>query len=277
LTGTDFMSFDSPTEADWQVFLELARAEGWRIPPRELELYRGPLSDCAFVLRRQGAACGFVTAVAHERSGWIGNLLVPADCRGRGYGSRLFDHGVEFLRGRGVTSLWLPASELGRPIYEKKRFRIVGGIKRWTLVVDAALGPRAPESGDFETLCRLDLRAWGESRRLLLNSLARGGEVFARGDTVTLLQEGDGMRVLGPWVSETLCPRENRQVLSSVLAAVAAGTEVVVDLLESSPLAPLLAAAGFAPQGRCDLMTLGPCEGVDLRPLVSLASLGSMG
>jgi GNAT superfamily N-acetyltransferase len=271
------MKFDSPIDADWRVFLDLARAEGWRVPARELELYRGALADSAFVLRRQGEACGFVTAVAHERSGWIGNLLVPSECRGRGYGTLLFDHAVDSLRSRGLTSIWLTASEMGRPLYEKKGFRVVGGIKRWTLVIDEALGPPPPEGGDLESLCRLDFRAWGESRRRLLLPLARGGEVFSRGDTAALLQEGDGMRVLGPWVSGTLCPRENRQVLSAVLAAAATGTEVVVDLLESSPLAPLLTAAGFVPRGRCDLMTLGPCGGVDLGPLVSLASLGSMG
>jgi GNAT superfamily N-acetyltransferase len=271
------MKIDCPTGADWQFFLELARDEGWRIPARELELYRGPLADCAFVLRRQGEPCGFVTALAHERSGWIGNLLVPSDCRGRGYGSRLFDHAVEWLRRRGMTSVWLTASTLGRPIYEKKGFRVVGGINRWTLVVDETLGLPPPDEGDFETLCRLDVRVWGESRRPLLIPLARGGKLFSQGETAALLQEGEDMRVLGPWVSETLCPRENRQVLSAALASVAAGAEVVVDLLEGSPLSPLLAAAGFSRRGRSDLMVLDPCGGVNLRSLVALASLGSMG
>lgn len=271
------MRIDSPTEKDWQFFLKLARAEGWRIPPRELELYRGPLADCAFVLRRDGEVCGFVTTVAHERSGWIGNLLVPAECRGRGYGSRLFDHAVDFLRHAGMTRICLTASELGRPLYAKKGFQVVGGIRRWVRGMDETADTPSTGEGDFDELCRLDSRVWGESRRRLLLPLADGGQVFLYGDTAALLQEGEGMRVLGPWVSDSLCPRENRLVLSAVLAVVAAGTEVVVDLLESSPLAPLLTAAGFVPRGRCDLMTLGPCRGVDLRPLVSLASLGSMG
>jgi GNAT superfamily N-acetyltransferase len=272
------MKIDSPTEADWQVFLDLAMAEGWRVPRRELELYRGILAGGAFVLRRQGEPCGFVTAVPHENSGWIGNLLVAARCRGRGYGNLLFDRALEFLRDRGMTSVWLTASQSGRPIYEKKGFQLVGGIERWTLVLDEPpMGTRSGAHGDFGSLCRGDCRIWGESRRSLLIPLARGGEVFSQGETSALLQEGDGMRVLGPWVSETLCPRENRRVLLSALASVPAGTEVVVDLLEGSPLSSLVTAAGFRRRGRSDLMVLGPRAGVDLRPLVALASLGSMG
>ena len=271
------MKIDSPTDADWDLFLALARKEGWKIPPREQELYRGALADGAFVLRSQGEIHGFVTAVAHEKSGWIGNLIVPARNRGLGYGSRLFDHAVSFLKGRGVTSVWLTASKLGRPLYAKKGFCTVGGVRRWVRVMDEAAGASPAGEGDLEALCRLDSRAWGESRRRLLLPMADGGRVFLCGDSAALLQEGDGMRVMGPWLSCSLCPRENRQVLLSVFSGVESGTEVVVDLLESSPLAPLLTAAGFTPKGRCDLMTLGTFRGVDLRSVVSLASLGSMG
>jgi len=260
------------------VFLSLARAEDWRIPGRELELYRGPLADCAFVLRRQREVCGFVTAVPHERSGWIGNLLVPAHCRGRGYGNLLFDRALDFLRGQGMRSFWLTASALGRPLYEKKGFQVVGGIERWSLVLDEPpMGPLSGVDGAFETLRHGDSRVWEESRSLFLASLSRGGKVFSQGDTAALLQEGDGMRVLGPWVSGTLCPRENRAVLLASLASAEPGTEVVIDALEGSPVSSLLTATRFHCLGRSDLMALGECGGLDMRPLVALASLGSMG
>jgi hypothetical protein len=76
------MEIMMPTDADWQVFLALAREEGWRVPKSELELFRGPLAGSAFVLRRGEEVLGFVTAVAHERSGWIGNLIVPVTAVG---------------------------------------------------------------------------------------------------------------------------------------------------------------------------------------------------
>jgi GNAT superfamily N-acetyltransferase len=271
------MQITHPTESDWQLFLDLARQEGWRVPPQELTLFCGYLADCAFVLKDDGAARGFVTAVAHGKSSWIGNLLVPAECRGRGYGTLLFDHALAALAGRGVGSIWLTASPLGRPIYEKKGFRGVDGVERWTLrAVGEPVGVDVAAVG-AERLLAADALVWRESRRSLLDPLAAAGEVFASGGTVALLQGGDGMRVIGPWVSPELCPRENRLLLTALLAAAGEGVELVADVLASSPLKPLLNAAGFAGGGRSALMVRGEVAGIDLSRLVSLASLGSMG
>ena len=270
------MKIIHPTDADWQVFLALARTEGWRVPKNELALFRGPLAGSAFVLRRGEEVFGFVTAVAHERSGWVGNLIVPGACRGSGYGALLFDHAVNVLERQGVASIWLTASTLGRPLYEKKGFAVIDGIVRWTLKAeDKSLA----EEGRTEIAGLLagDFQVWGESRGRLLSPLAREGEVFACGNTVALLQGGDGMQVLGPWISAERCPRENRRLLLAVLGAAAERTELVTDVIESSPLQSLLRAAGFTRQGRCDLMVRGSATGVRLSQMVSLASLGSMG
>jgi GNAT superfamily N-acetyltransferase len=270
------MEIIHPTAADWQVFLALAREEGWRVPKNELALFRGPLAGSAFVLRRGDEVLGLVTAVAHEKSGWIGNLIVPRDCRGRGYGALLFDHAVQMLDRQGVANIWLTASPSGRPLYEQKGFAVVDGIVRWTFKTDGSSLPdgERPEAGQ---LLAGDARVWGESRERLLAPLVQQGQVFACGSTVALLQDGDGMQVLGPWVSAELCPRENRLLLLAVLGAAAERTELVADVIESSPLQSLLRAAGFTRQGRCDLMVRGTAAGVRLSQVVSLASLGSMG
>jgi GNAT superfamily N-acetyltransferase len=270
------MEISTPTNADWQVFLALARAEGWRVPKNELALFRGPLAGSAFVLRRGEEVLGFVTAVAHERSGWIGNLIIPPACRGRGYGALLFDHAVDVLERLGVASIWLTASPLGRPLYEKKGFAAIDGVVRWTLKAE---GRSLAEGGRTEIAGLLagDVQVWGESRNRLLAPLAREGEVFASGRTVALLQGSQGMQVLGPWFSPERCPRENRQLLLAVLGAAAERTELVTDVIESSPLQSLLRAAGFARQGRCDLMARGGTQDVRIENLVALASLGSMG
>lgn len=271
------MKIDHPTDIDWQVFLAMARDEGWRVPHNELSLYRGPLARSAFVLRCGDKVGGFVTAVAHEKSGWIGNLIVPRDLRGGGCGALLFNHAMEVLEGCGAADLWLTASEQGRPLYLKKGFRTVDGIVRWTLKTQGGAITTPEGRAETDRLLAGDVVIWAESRRTLLEGLTRGGEVFAFGGTVALLQPGNGVQVLGPWVSADLCPRENRRLLLAVLGAASERTELVVDVLESSPLQPLLRAAGFSRQGRCDLMVKGAAERVRLKQLVSLASLGSMG
>ena len=92
-----------------------------------------------------------------------------------------------------------------------------------------------------------------------------------------LLQPGPGVQVLGPWLGGDGASQDHRRLLLSVLAAAEDRGEVVTDVLASSPVNGLLAAAGFRTAGECALMARGPTEAVDRRRLVALASLGSMG
>lgn len=263
--------------SDWDVFLALAEREGWRVPEQELDLFGGILSSCAFALKAWGKSLGFVTAVAYEKNGWIGNLLVHPRWRGKGYGSRLFDHALAELARQGVETIWLTASALGRPLYEKKGFRRVDGVVRWQRELEEEAGKPKGEAMARDALFQADARVWGESRRELVGHLAEGGDVHCVGETVALLQKRSNLRVLGPWVSPNLCPRENRLVLAGILGAAGEGDQIVADVLESSPLGSLLMAADFSVRGRCDLMAKGPGAGVDLKAAVALASLGSIG
>lgn len=270
------MNIELAQSADWERFLALAQLEGWRVPAAEVELFRGPLAECAFVLRIDGRFCGLVTAVAYPKSGWIGNLLVPAAMRSQGYGARLFDHAVQLLQRQGVTTLWLTASAQGAPLYQRRGFVAVDQVQRWVL---RTAGSALENPGPAETLTRLlleDAAVWGESRHRLLAPLAQGGRIFNFGQTLAMLQAGEGRQVLGPWTSSSHCPRENRQLLMAVLAAANRETELVSDVLVSSPTGALLAAAGFKPLGRCQLMAQGPVS-ARLESLTALASLGSLG
>lgn len=261
---------------DWDCFLTLAQLEGWRVPAAEVELFQGPLAECAFALRESGRFCGLVTAVAYPKSGWIGNLLVAASERGKGYGARLFDHAVAVLQRQGVTTLWLTASEQGAPLYRRRGFVSVDQVQRWVLrTVGAALEPSGG-SGELNRLLLEDASIWGESRERLLTPLARGAAIFAFGSTLAMLQAGERRQVLGPWSSAGHCPRENRQLLMAVLAAANLDAELVADVLVSSPTRSLLAAAGFKALGRCELMARGPVS-ARLDSLTALASLGSLG
>ena len=270
--------FDSPVAQDWETFLAWAGAEGWRVPAQELTLYRGEMADSAFVLRAAaGEPLGFVTVCQHQRSAWIGNLIVAPERRGEGLGRRLFQHAVEVLTGRGAAGLWLTASAAGLPLYASNGFREVGRIERWVGKGSGAAPFRAiPSGGALHPLARADAAAWGDSRAALLTRLARGGQIFKSNGTIALLQAGDGLRVLGPWLSADLCPRSNRSVLAAVLDFCDCG-EIAVDLIGGSPVRALLAASGFRQAGETVLMLCGEAGAMKRAEVVALASLGSMG
>lgn len=270
------MEVRTPTEADWQQFGSLAAAEGWRVPEREQGLFRTAWNDAAGVLIGEGRFCGLVTAVSHGRSGWIGNLVVPAGLRGKGCGGRLFRWAMDRLRAAGVGSIWLTASELGRPIYEKAGFRSVDRIERW-LRQPALVSPGVQQAAadGAGKLAALDEQAWGEQRSALYQFLSIAGPAAACNDTAALLQTGRDLQLLGPWYSADLCPRSNRVVLQQLLAQADPAVEVVADLLASSPLRILAAAMQFEKTGEVELMAHGDISNVDLQSMAALASLGS--
>ncbi len=262
------------TPADWAVFQRLAAAENWRISPAERQLFRGSWAGYALALEIDGGWRGFVTAVPHERSGWIGNLIVPPESRGRGYGRKLFVAALKRLERKGLNSLWLTASEDGRPLYEQYGFAKIDEIERWL-----GWGVGGDDNGfcNNEGLWLADSRAWGEKRRELLMTVAEHGRAFAVGDELLFVQQLGDLHILGPWYTDESDPRIHRDLLRQALAAAAPGRELMADTLASSPLRALLAEAGFIPRGRTALMVRGGPGAARLQRMAALASLGSVG
>lgn len=217
--------------------------------------------------------CGLVTAVPHDNSGWIGNLLVPYQRRGKGYGSRLFKSAVADLEKTGISSIWLTASEFGRPIYEKAGFVAVDRIER--LVLPAA----ERDSGELKDaqqgiLLQVDRDIWGEDRSSLLSQLLGNGQVFCSGESVALLQGGDDMQIIGPWYGKD--EADHRRLLRQIVMVANPASELVIDLFASSSLQEILVESGFACSGSSQLMVRGEAH-ADLARMGSLASLGSVG
>ena len=263
------MVIRKPKDSDWQQFDAIAAAEGWRVPECERALFRSEWSDFVGVAYDDGCFGGMVTAVCHGQSGWIGNLIVPPERRGRGFGGQLFGWAMAQLDAAGARSIWLTASESGRPLYEKTGFKVVGTIERWRF--DPAGKPLSIGQAlntESASLLTLDQNAWGERRKSLLDNLAGQSLELACNRSAAFLQMGKDLQVLGPWYSEDLCPRSNRTLLQQALAKADPAVEIVVDLVESSFMRLLLSAAMFEKIGQTDLMVYGDAGDVNLDMMI---------
>lgn len=272
------MTLRVPGQEDWQRFFRLVEEEGWRVPQVERQLFMGRWADAALVLELQARFCGLVTAVAHQRSGWIGNLIVPAELRGAGYGSTLFCAALDGLKELGLESIWLTASALGRSLYAKHGFVVVDRIERWVL----PSGVSRIEAVDVATvsaaaLLAADREAWGEQRQVLLEEVVQTGQVFACGGSIALLQREPGLQIVGPWYANTVDSVSSWRLLQAVLDTADADLDVVIDLLVSSPVRSLLPEAGLHKRGENLLMVQGDDSAVARDQMVALASLGSVG
>jgi len=118
---------------DIAAFLALASAERWLAEAWEFEFLLTVFPEGCFCVRDgSGNCCGFVTAIRHGRSGWIGNLIVAEQERGRGIGKLLFRTALSVLKDASAETIWLTASTSGRALYEGYGFTRVDTIIRWT-------------------------------------------------------------------------------------------------------------------------------------------------
>lgn len=87
----------------------------WR---RQLELEP---SGC-FVAENDGTPIGTACACVFGDVAWINFVLVDQAQRGKGIGTALMKHVVQYLDDRGVATIRLDATPLGQPVYEKLGF-----------------------------------------------------------------------------------------------------------------------------------------------------------
>lgn len=273
----EHLTLVQPEIHDWGAFFFWAQHENWQVLPPEAALFRGPLAEWAFALRYDDQTCGFVTAVPYPDFAWIGNLMIDPEMRGRGLGSLLLDKVCQKLRKTGNESIWLTASDQGKPLYASRGFREYDRIERWKMDIPEHHHNYSPTlPADLEILYKTDYLAWGTDRRLVLQYLATGGEILRAGKSIALVQNYGTIKVLGPWLALEDTTKEHASIILAATRAGGGGT-LYTDVLASSGASALLEDCGFIRCGDCALMAAGSEMGQPPENAVALASLGSLG
>lgn len=260
-------------------FLRLAVAEEWVADQWEFEFLLSAFPQGCFAARTDnGETVGFVTSLRHERSGWIGNLIVAGEHRGRGIGEKLFRAALEALQTAGADTFWLTASKSGTPLYEKYGFAGIDTIIRWVgegrqrHVADTS---RSDRGGVNRSGAAIDCQAWGDRRDALLAATVGRGRLLHDGSGFISLQScGDAVQI-GPFSAVDSASAE--RLFADASRTIALGTKIFVDAPASNRSARrlfnrkrmkiagsnLLMYAGRKPQYRPELIyglaTMGSC------------------
>ncbi|HEY3308353.1 MAG TPA: GNAT family N-acetyltransferase [Desulfuromonadaceae bacterium] len=245
-------------------------AEAW-----ELDFVLSTFSCGCFSARdATGTAIGFITSYKHHRSGWIGNLIVSREWRGKGLGEILFLAAYSALKQAGVETAWLTASKMGQSLYEKHGFRRIDTINRWTGAGEGKIASCAVSKTGFNI--DIDLLGWGDRRERLLAVVTERGRCLAREGCFAVLQPCGEAVQLGPFA--TVDPARVEVLLQDVLDHVPKGCPIYIDAPASNQAVfVLLQKRKFQIQGSNELMYAGIRP--DYRPsyIYGLASMGSMG
>jgi GNAT superfamily N-acetyltransferase len=182
------------TLADLPAAMRLKSQAGWNQVEADWRRFLEMQPDGCFVAELDGAAGGpvgtTVTCIFADVA-WIAMVLVDADLRRQGIGTALLHHALEFVDRRGVASVRLDATPLGKPLYEKLGFATEYTLSRYA-GDSAALASRTgceqdcvkrpTQPGELERLIALDRGVTGTHRRKYLERLfvdnAEGIRIF---------------------------------------------------------------------------------------------------
>jgi GNAT superfamily N-acetyltransferase len=261
--------------ADVPLFLALAGEEGWLCDRWELDFLRQSFPAGCLVARCAGEPIGFITTIKYRQSGWVGNLLVREQHRGRGVGRLLMERGLAALQQAKVATIWLTASADGRPLYEKLGFTALDTIQRWRGVGQSGQ-PRPEVTGESVALESQDALGWGDRRDVLIRAIASRGVVIRNGAGFLVMQTTSGGTQLGPWGGQGQA--EAAELLAQARSRAGSGTALFLDSPAANGVAQeLLGCAGFSVCGSTLLMAQGVTPAYEPARVFALASMGSMG
>lgn len=274
------MTADRFRAEDVAAFLKMAAAENWVAEPWEFDFLLAKFPQGCFCMRDDsGKGIAFVTSLPHEKSGWIGNLIVAEGYRGRGYGEELFRKALEALQAAGVETVWLTASETGRSLYEKYGFRPLDSIIRWVgngRQRRPSCDMNSVSVTDAQSIISIDSQGWGDRREHLLAAIAARGRVVLE-ESGFIVAQGCGAAVqLGPF--STLDSGTAEVLFETALRTIPLGTKVFLDApVSNRPALRLFNRKGMRISGRNELMFAGVKPDYRSEMLFGLATMGSCG
>lgn len=126
----------------------------------------------AFVLIHEGRIVGTGNAFIKNQLGWLANIIVLEEYRGRGLGYQMTQHLIDYIREQGCTTQLLIATSFGEPVYRKAGFQKITTYQRFDSEHALDLEPspfvRPLTARDWDQVYALDELANGEPRRHLL-------------------------------------------------------------------------------------------------------------
>ena len=250
------------TAADIPLGMRLKNEAGWNQTEADWRRFLALEPSGCFVGLCDGRPAGTAVLCTFGDVAWVAMVLVDKTLRGQGLGTALVAHALAECDRRGIASVRLDATGLGRPIYEKLGFVAQFELARWEGVLrggatDGVSGHacvRPCEPGDLERLAQLDRTASRTDRRRLLAAwLAPVSTVALRayvdGDRwggYLAIRAGTRATQIGPAVA---CAEPIGRALLDGAAAELAGRRVFCDIpADNRPASQWAAARGLAIQ-----------------------------
>ncbi len=119
-----------------------------------------------------------------DKIGWLANIIVLEEFRGKGFGLEITKFLVDFLKSKGCETQLLIATEFGEPVYKKVGFKSVSKYQRYDTEIDSDYNCsdsiRNLKDCDLKDIYKLDSYTNGENRKHLIDKFCKNGVGYFR-------------------------------------------------------------------------------------------------
>ena len=249
MTGIDIREM---TAGDLDFCLEMFRITGWGNTADDVRRMISYEQGGCFVASLEGEDVGMVGSIGYGEVGYLGNLIVRLEHRGKGIGAVLMTEAMEHLLDTGVESIRLDAVPKAIPLYERLGFKGESLSLRFTGLASekGSTGCERMMESDLPAVLSRDQRLFGAPRGRVLRRVhadfptlcfvAREGSRLVG---YIMAKEGESRTRIGPWIcepdepgiAENLLHRIMDEVAGSTLwAGVPEGNQGSVEILEKN-------------------------------------------
>lgn len=203
------MIIDLLTPGDVHSAMRLVEIAGWNQTSADWHRILGYEPFGCFKAMVDDRLAGTVTTTSYEnRIAWIGMMLVDPDYRRQGIGSALMQKAIDYLNSKSIECIWLDATPMGQPVYQRLGFQALYSFHRW----HSSRGVFCKEiKKNFNSVNRsislqlshqgLDLRHFGYDRLDYLGRLLKCSDAAISQTGFGMIRQGRIAHYLGPLVT----------------------------------------------------------------------------
>jgi GNAT superfamily N-acetyltransferase len=260
--------------------IDLAAGEGWNPGLHDAECFFAADPNGFLIGELDGEPVGCISAVSYGgRYGFVGLYIVRPQFRGCGYGMRLWQAGMDRLRGHniGLDGVVAQQGNYGRSgfrlAYRNVRYR----AQAEAVAIHPSIAPAAAVS--FEAIRDFDRQIFPEARdaflRCWLTQPQAGAFVARDGDRLTgytvIRRCREGWKI-GPLAADDALVA--RRLYDAAAAHAGAGAAILIDVPEPNlDAAIFLSAPGVIPVFESARMYTGPDPAITLAKMFGVTTL----
>lgn len=160
--------------SDFDFAVQITAEMGWGLGRSDFEFMMELEPGGCLVLIDDSARIGIATTVSFGKIAWFGNLIVKESERGKGGGSLLVNHALEYLKSKKVSTVGLYAYMERIPFYQRLGFK---ADLDFIVMKGKAFGSpsqsdvKRAEKKDYRNIIELDESCFGESRNKMLEPI----------------------------------------------------------------------------------------------------------